>query len=422
MPADPDVKLRFRSSIRRGTGEAYLLIRKYAHADFSDEIIKACLKNFAYDGQCESSRADYLFELILLSHTTRIRAKILHALATEQNHTWTLTQLFDLAKLFAQQGDEQARQAIYGRFFTNPIDGADWVGYSEIIDLDGLNGLLYIADKLGKGLQTNPDDWQDDTAINYFQQNHPDVDAMQVLKQAAGTNPNIQRYLNNVEQTATAKPAKNKPVYHNIVDEVLQSSRRFLKKEVSNADLNLLAQQLLTEKNITNKEKLLFVFTKFRFPLNYSFILDIARKTLSRNKYLADMAIQALSLLQGEEIREFCLAEVDKAKQPANLLRILRSNYKEGDHKTLTRFAQAAVSNDDIEWLAIGYADIYQTNKTPECREPLEAIYNKLTCAIHRYDVVKILMDNNALPDEIRQEMEFDCNHEIRKLARHLKN
>lgn len=422
MPTNPDVKLKFRSSIRRGTGEAYLLMRRYANADFSGEIIKACLKNFAYDGQCESSRAGYLFELILLSNVPKIRAKILHALATEYKHTWTLTQLFDLAKLFAQQGNEQAKRAIYARFLNNPIDGADWAGYAEIIDLDGLNGLLYIADKLGKCLQTNPDEWHDGMAISYFQQNHPDVDAEQALKQAAGANPNIQRYLYSVEQSTTAKTAKSKPVYHNIVDEVLQSNRRFIKKEVSNADLNLLAQRLLIEKKATNKGKLLFVFTKFKYPLNYGFILDIARKKSRGNRHLADLAIEALSLLQAEEIRDFCLAEVDKAKQPANLLRILKSNYKKGDDKMLTRFAQAAITDDDVEWLAISYTDIYQANKTPDCREPLEAIYNKLTCAIHRYDVVKILMENNALPDKIRQEMEFDCNHEIRKLAGHLKN
>ena len=412
----------FRSSIRRGTGEAYLLINKHKGIDFSDEIIKACLKNFAYDGQCESSRAGYLFELILLSNQRKIRSKILHALATEQKHTWALTQLFDLAKLFALQGDHEAKQAIYGRFFTNPIDGSDWVGYSEIIDLDGLDGLLFIADKFGKGLQANPDDWHDDMAINYFKENNPDVDPIKALAQAAKANLNIQRYLNSIEQTLNAKSAKSRPVYQNIVDEVLQSNRRFIKNDVSEADLTLLAQQLLTEKNIANKEKLLFVFTKHRFPLNGMFILDIARTRSTKYKRMVDLAIMALRLIHGKEIRDFSITEAYKTKQPANVLRILKSNYQNGDDKILTHFALAAVTDDDIESLAISYTDIYETNKTPECREPLEAMYNKLTCAIHRYDVVKILMENNALSDKIKQEIRFDCNEEIRKLAHYPHN
>ena len=63
MLTNIDLKRMFRSSIRRGTGEAYLLINKYPGINFSNEIIKACAKNFAYDGQCESSRAPYLFNL-----------------------------------------------------------------------------------------------------------------------------------------------------------------------------------------------------------------------------------------------------------------------------------------------------------------------------------------------------------------------
>ena len=87
----------------------------------------------------------------------KIRKAILNGIATEQEDTWSLTHLFDIAKLFAQQGDQEMRQAIYDRFCKNPIEGSDWVGYSEILELDGLQGLIFIAEKFGKFIEQNPD-------------------------------------------------------------------------------------------------------------------------------------------------------------------------------------------------------------------------------------------------------------------------
>ncbi len=140
------IKKNFRNSIRRGTGEVHLIMVDNPDLDFSNDIIKACCRNFAFDGQCENSRGVYLSELILLAKKKdKIRNAILRALATESNDTWTLTQLFDLAKIFAQNNDVEARNAIYDRFFNSPIGGSDWVGYSEILDLDGLDGLKFIA-------------------------------------------------------------------------------------------------------------------------------------------------------------------------------------------------------------------------------------------------------------------------------------
>ena len=146
MVKTAQLKQKFKSSIRRGTGEAYLLMHEYTKIDFSNYIIKASVKNFAYDGQCENSRAPYLYQIISLSpKKEKIRAGVLKALATEQNDTWSLIQLFELAKIFSRQGDEAAKEAIYNRFLINPINGSDWAGYSEILELDGFDGLKFIA-------------------------------------------------------------------------------------------------------------------------------------------------------------------------------------------------------------------------------------------------------------------------------------
>jgi hypothetical protein len=159
-PTGHNLKSSFRQSIKLGTGRAHLLAQAHPEVDFSPYIIEAALKNFAYDGQSESSRALYLYELYCLAtQQARIRRAVLKALATEQDDTWTLTQLFALALLFARQGDAKSRAAIYQRFLNHPIEGSDWAGEQEIIELDGLAGLQYIARKHGRSFAKNPDNW-----------------------------------------------------------------------------------------------------------------------------------------------------------------------------------------------------------------------------------------------------------------------
>lgn len=50
---------KFRSAIKRGTGETHLIMMENPKMDFSSDIIKAALTNYAYDSQSEGSRADY---------------------------------------------------------------------------------------------------------------------------------------------------------------------------------------------------------------------------------------------------------------------------------------------------------------------------------------------------------------------------
>ena len=413
------LKQLFKSSVRRGTGEAYLLAKKYPDIDFSGDIIKACIKNFAYDGQCESSRAPYLFDIILISDKKeKIRSAILNALATEQNDTWTLTQLFDLAKMFALEGDTEARQAIYDRFYKNPINGSEWAGYSEIIDLDGLDGLLFIADRIGSEIKTNPDEWPDLSAIYYFKKEYPEIEVMQALTQAGLTNPHIGRYLEHIKLAEEeSPPITQRPVYQNIVDEVLLSNRRFLKNNLSSSETDLLARRLLTEKNKENRQKLLAVFDRIKFPLDSEFILNIANRTVRADKRTVDLAVSALRFLRSDKIRRFALERAIAVNHPDDFLRILKSNYKKGDEKLLVDFAIRAKNEYAVENLAISYIDIYKSNKTPECRRPLEIIYDKLTCAIHREDIIKLLIENGVLCDKIKQEIPFDCDENTRLLA-----
>lgn len=415
------IKRNFRNSIRRGTGEAHLIMLDNPDLDFSNDIIKACCRNFAFDGQCENSRGVYLYELILLAKKKgEIRNAVLKALATEDSDTWTLTQLFDLAKIFAQNDDVEARNTIYDRFFNSPIEGSDWVGYFEILDLDGLDGLKFIADKIGRGLEINAGDWQDDSIIRHFQDDNPDIDVFKELEQFAVGNHFIQIYLKNVKKTGQEAKSYKRVIskHKDIIDEVLTSEPyiRLFKRQLTDEVLDSIAKRLLVEENMVFQEKLLFVFTEFKFPLESEFILRLAKQKPSSKNRIAEFAIDALKFLKSDVIRQFAFERIKTARMPQVFTNIFIANYEVGDGVFLTELAMKFKNKYVIENLAVSYIEIYRANNTKECKEPLEVLYSKMNCGIHRKDIIELLINNEVLSERLKEEIQYDCYLDSREL------
>lgn len=424
MNETTNIKRQFYDSLKRGTGEAYLIAKNNPSVDFSSYIIKGALTNFAYDGQSEGSRAQYVFDLISLSdNKEKIRKAILKGLASEQSDTWSLTHLFDLAKLFAQQGDNEARQTIYDRFLNNTIEGSDWVGFQEILELDGLKGLIYIADKFGKSIEQDPEDWQDDSIIRHFQDDNPKINAFRELEKVAESNKHIRVYLDSIERTKNSwEEHKTKPQkFNDIIDEVIYS-KPFLsykrRKELNETELSEIGKQLLREKDKSKIEKLLNVFTYHKFPFDSRIILNFAKKRASSTDRINEYAIDALKFLNSKSIRDFALERITKSRRPATFTDIMVSNYQSGDYKLLNDIANKFNDEYLIESLASSYSEIYTSNKTIECKGPLEILYGKMNCGIHRNGIVKILIDNNVLSDIIEEEIRYDSYLETRELIK----
>lgn len=421
------LKRQFLHSLKRGTGEAYLLARDNPKIDFSNHIIKGALNIFAYDGQSEGSRAKYIFDIIsIVKQKEKIRQAILKGIATEQNDTWSLTHLFDLTKLFAQEGDNEAKKAIYDRFLNHPIEHSDWVGYSEILELDGLKGFFYIAEKFGKYIEQNPDDWQDDSIIRHFQEENKELKVYEELENASKNNTFIKLYLDTITKTENEqnKHKEEKNNFKSIVDEILNSSFLSLRrsKNITEQELIEIATQLLKEKNKSNIEKLLYIFSDYKFPFDSEFILNLAKQKKTSKNRITEFAIYALKHLTSSTIRHFALENIQQSKRPYDFLKLLIANYSKGDFEILCVIANKYNDGHIIENLAGIYTEIYKANKTKECKEPLDILYNKMNCGIHRNGIIEVLIENSVLSDKIKNEIPFDSYLETRELLNANKN
>src|SRR5262249_3227072 len=159
----------FVDALQKGQGRAVLQIKEHGVGHYEEELLNACLHNLVYDTQCEPARDDWLLSMIdLAANEGWYRDHIVAALnrATEARD---ISQLMHLAVHFARRGCADAREAIYARFDKSArIDQQQFdssLGGKQIVELDGVAGLLHVAEITGGWLLEHPDDWASDYLI-----------------------------------------------------------------------------------------------------------------------------------------------------------------------------------------------------------------------------------------------------------------
>jgi len=425
-----NIKRLFFDSLKRGTGEAYILLKGNRNIDFSDLIIKGAIKNYSYDNQSEGSRADYIYRLIRNSkQKDKIVKSVLTKLVAEKNDYYGLDQMCDLAVKFYKAGHLEAKTALYDRFEKNSLEDYEFCGQDQLMEIDGINGILKVAEIVGKTLFENPDDYEESWRIDYFQKRHKSIDIYSELKKASTKNEYIKAYYDSILKNKWTLPRRRKikKFTYKLIKESIQNKRYGLLSskrniELTDEEVEKLANEFLDEKDNVLKERYLRFFSSRKFPFDYKPIFKIASGKNPKKTRMVEYAVESLKYFSAKEIRQLALEKISSEKNPSDYLNLFVSNYKKGDCKLLNEIANRSDDYDFIHSIVFGFIDIYESNSTKECKEPLETIYNKMNCGLHRKDIVKILLDNKVLSDKIFAELEFDSDDSIRKLYRQNKN
>jgi hypothetical protein len=422
------IRKRFLSSIKRGTGEAYLLMKANPNINFSKIIIKGATSDYAFDTQVEPSRANYIYRLIAKS---KQKKEIIKAVLNDLEHRKTgseLYQMCDLAVLFYKYGCPEAKEVLYNRFKKSGFNDYEFYGDTQVIAIGGLEGILKVAEVVGELMNHNKDWYEDSWRVDYFQKKNKSLDVYVELEKASKNNKYIAQYLEMIlrNKWKTQRIRKMKKLTYEIVKERIDSKRRvssfYRANELSEKEVKKLANEFLTEPDKEKQYLYLKFFNKRKFPFGYKQLLKIVRGKNSNKDWLVRRALEALQFFRSRELRMFALDKIKTAKEPYYYLYLLVSNYKRGDYKLLNEVINRSNEYEYIHELVFEIIDIYETNPTPECKGPLENIYNKMNCGLHRSQIIELLIKNNVLSDRILQEMEFDSNDGVRRLFRQIKN
>lgn len=431
MP-EAEIKKRFFSSIKRGTGEAYILQRQNPEVDFSRQIVLGSLKNYADDPQCEFSKADYLFRLIRKSkQKDRIIRLILARLRFQKSDFYGLNQMCDLAVRFHEAGYAEASEAINKRVLKNDLEDYEACGHEQLTRIDGLAGVLQVARLVGKHLLKTPGDWEDSYLVDQFQKRNRHIDVYSELEKASKEDKNVRAYYDAIleNKSVSSNRRRRKGIarftYELVKQRIDSNFRMIVSKnradELSEAETERLALEFLNEKEVQRKESYLRFFGNRKFPFSHEPIFEIAKGLNPPGSRLVYFALEALKHFKADLIRDYAVENIKAKRSPGDYVRLLINNYKQGDAGLLAEIIRNAEGDEAVHQIGAEIIDLYELNPTAECREPLELIYDRMNCGIHRSSLLKILIENNVLSDRIYREMEFDSYDDVRKLFRGLR-
>lgn len=433
MRESTKIKHEFFNALKCGTGRAFMILKGNSNIDFSKLILKGAATNFANDPQSEGSRAWYIYNLIKKSkQKNQIIDAVLEKLKEENDDNYNVDQMCDLAIYFHKHGNSKAKKTIYEVAGKGAKFDTYFCGKFQLPELDGLRGFLKVAELVGEFLLENEDEYEPSWFADSFQKDNKSIDVYGELEKAAIENKFIAEYLKSIRENKDTfrKRKKIKRFTYQLVKERIQTGKMMRisverANELTGEEVERLADDFLSEKKNRQREQYLRFFAKRKFPFEFQPILKIASGNDIRSRHpkirLVEFACEALKFFRNSEIRKFALKKIATTKNPCNFLCLLSGNYEKGDYKLLNEVVARSNNYNFIHSLVYGLIDIYETNQVAECKEPLEAIYTKMNCGIHRHDVLRILEDNGVLSDEIFQEMKYDSYEDVRKLHKQIK-
>jgi hypothetical protein len=412
----------FRNAINNGLGRAILWLREHSWTPYAAAIENVVLHNTAYDPQCEGSRAEYAYEIVSLTDNLQQFIDIAIKGLLEARNCWDTDHLFRLVRLFADAGRTEARDALYEKFIRDDAMEHFW-GAGEIIRLDGEKGLLFVIDRIGCFMESNPDYWEDNSLLEEAK-GIVKSDVNEIVRAAAAENPNIKRYLEAVAKHQVALGQRKFPDYHGFTYPQLREKiiaargdvpRGWLfrwGKHACENDLREAAADLLKE----NDERVLLaylrIFDRQSFDLNPQLLIRLAA---SEKGEITTAARRALRHIRDGTVRDFAVEMIQQGRADSDVAAILEPNYIAGDHKLLESLLDSRTDEDEFHWMAHSVLNVFRADDESDAGPSMLKIYERCRCSLCRMGAVKLLKSRKSAPSWMLEECRYDSNLELRK-------
>ncbi len=390
-------------------------------SEFKDAILDACLHCYSVDPQCEGTRAAYMLELVgLLPDRNWYCDAVLKSLE-DSGDDYDAVQRFHFATYMAMDGDRRAKEALYRNFNPGPAHG-EAIGI-DFIRLDGLQGFLFAAEKIGALLRTQRDGVRSGWFWRHAVETCGAEEVRTVLGAAAEINPGLEAYRSHVEE----KPKDREPlgVIRKISWTALKptlSRRGILElwewgESASEADLESAAQDLANSPSRDETLQFLKIFKRRTFPLDPSVICGFA---CSCDKEVAEEAAWALAMIAHPQARETAFRLITQ-RLPGrdSAIKILTRNWQRGDHALALEWFLTETDRYIRHSMQRALDQLQEQHPDPES-EPamLLAAYEHGTCSFCRRYTIERLLTLNLLTPQLREECQYDANEDIRDLMK----
>ncbi|MCM1162074.1 MAG: hypothetical protein NC412_12735 [Roseburia sp.] len=440
-------KREFEYAMKRGLGRCVLELQDNEDIErFRDIVLKGCLNNYSYDTQCEGTRSEYMYVLQSYYGDTYFEEKIIERFSGKITDVWLFDHLANLLYLFADDGSKKAYKAmlckynyIYTRLRKNTSrdtwEQFEWLCV-WLVTLEGFERFKKIVSDLADYYERKNE--TDPYSFDWFWsacKNHYCDESM--MKQFIAENDRkgiriFEDSLSNFvyERKQGEKQLKEEqkpeiPTPEQLIEECNSTKKSermiYLRKRLlfgahaTEQQAKELAEVIVHLENDKSLQAgLLRVFYKRAFPLDVGYLIRYAE---DEDKVLREAAMEALSIVKDERVREYAYGLVGKERSLEYAIGMLFGNYRKEDDGTILKLLKKqkvcywdgvwhGVFSDALDWL----------EANPDA--PVEAayyLYEHTLCSCCREWLVELMMDRGIMTEDIRRECEYDSNDDIRE-------
>ena len=293
----------------------------------------------------------------------------------------------------------------------------------KFVQMDGIEGLLFVAEKIGELLVVKPDGVDVGWLLSYSCEEFGEQETWDALRKAGAKNPRIEAYRLDAEARKRRRVEKSGVS----IDATYEQLKQTLPEKVSfwftnwgerasDGEIELAARGLVAARDPKEQLAHLRMFERRRFPLDIPILFSLVEVEQDR---VGAGAIKALAQITHPAVRELAFRLVGtRARWRGEAIDLLLKNFHPGDHAVVLAWFEAEEDLDVKHSMGFDLTDFWKEHPNEESEVPmLRALYELGPCSFCREKPVRRLMELNALTVEMRAECVFDANDEIRKLV-----
>ena len=412
----------FRRLTHNGHGRAIVYAAEHDVECFRESIVDLCLHCRAYDPQIDGTHAVYALSLLDQMPAREDYYKMVLEALPDAGDDYDAVHRFHIAVCLAMNGDKHARRALYTHYNPGPKHGVHIA--LDFVDMDGLDGLRFVAAKLGgmmlAGIPALDVGW----LVSHSRERLGETSIQTALSGQATTDPRIAVFRGAVERSlqelgqpcaqyicsGSANYAELKPRLMEFKPGQLQRWGKF----ASAAELESAAHGLDESGDLDDTLHHLWIFGDRSFPIEPAKLIELVD---SRDLKLARGAAAALVNVNHPGVRDLAKNLIREQRPIRDFaVGMLASNYDAGDHETVLEWFE---EEEDIEVQhGMDVLMFWKQHPDPisEIRM-LNLLYDRTPCTQCREDAVERLIELGALTEQMRVECSFDSSDEIRGLV-----
>ena len=442
----------FTQSLRRGLGGAIIEIRDAKDkVAYRDPLLRCCLRDIAYDWQCEGTKGRYLYDAIQATGEPEYYEGPIIERFLSRCGFGLFCQLAGILRGFAEDDSEAAKDALWskyeafaakrGRFATDPWmdEGSQWDELaSHLAAIDGFSAFKRYAADVGRLLLQDPDN--EDLVASWF---WDDAEELFGKRRVAAfieraRSPYVRALADAVraknrkdEDERQGAPERERVALEGFVRAVREAAAAgqppelrtvgpaySFAKDASEDEWADLARIALAEEDETVRSWLLRPFGTPPRLLIRPFPLDIApfmEWAWSGNERLSWAAVDCLAKFKDARVHDLALRLLEERGLGSRALALLLENYRRSDDAVIARLMKRASSVPHNAQMEIKH--IYRRHRSRGAGPILLAAYRKGPCALCRYGIVRAMRHCGVLTDDILGECLYDSYPDTRAFA-----